>query len=245
MRISAGLEWIRGQGTPRSGPQLGPVLALLDPDSMELSWSTIETIANWNGQASSGDYKRKRMVELLILFPTGPLRRTLPSDPTKEAAPDSVMTEIDRLFGNDRWREIYEAQRSGAISGEDSWMHYVELYRLGLVGLGYTYTSVIEVRNTRNVVLYHLVFATTNATGKKVMKDVQGKARRVLPAMVEDERRARSAKGHRTLFEEDDADLDRYVADPNRWAFFTDAPPQAFDPSRYVRRSIEPPPTLF
>jgi hypothetical protein len=211
---------------------------------MELSWSTIEMIANWSGQASSSDYKRRNKIELLVLFPTGPMRRTLPSDPTKEQASGPAKATVDRLFGHDRWRDIYEAQRSGVISGEDAWMHYVELYRRGLHQLGYSYTSVIEVRNTRNVVLYHLVFATNNATGKKVMKDVQAKARRILPAMVAEERRARSSKG-RTLFEEDDADLDRYAADPSKWAFFTDGVPEPFDPNRYVCRPVELPATLF
>ena len=54
-RITEGLDWLRNQGTATSGPQLGPVFALLDPDSMELKWSTIETIAKWTGQAAPRD----------------------------------------------------------------------------------------------------------------------------------------------------------------------------------------------
>lgn len=66
------------------------------------------------------------------------------------------------------------------------------------------------------------------------MKDVQGRARKILPAMVEDEKRARRAGGPR-LFEEEDADLDRYAEDPDRWASFADDDPLVFDPSRHPR----------
>jgi three-Cys-motif partner protein len=233
--ITEGLNWLRSQGTARSGPQLGPVFALLDPDSMELEWSTIETIAKWTGQAGPNDWSRQgRLVELLVLFPTGPFRRSMPINPGTTEASDAAKAEVDLLFGNQEWRRIYDAQRSGAIGGEDSWMWYVHMYRRGLLDLGYKYTSAIEVRNTSSVVQYHLVFATANNTGRKVMRDVQSRARKILPAMVQEEKSARRAGADR-LFEEEDADLDRYAEDPDRWAFFTDEDPPAFDPSRHPR----------
>lgn len=238
-RITEGLDWLRSQGTATSGPQLGPVFALLDPDSMQLDWSTIETIANWTGQAAPSDYSRRRLVELLALFPTGGFRRSMPIQPGTTEAPEATKAEVDRLFGNQEWRTIYDAQRSGAIDGEDSWLWYVHLYRRGLLNLGYVYTSAIEVRNTSNVIQYHLVFATANNTGRKVMKDVQSRARKVLPAMIEEEKRARRAGADR-LFEEEDADLDRYAADPERWASFNDDEPMAFDPSKHPRPPESP-----
>jgi three-Cys-motif partner protein len=245
-RISEGLNWVRNQGSPTWGPHLGPVFVLLDPDSMQLRWSTVETIANWTGQSAPGDYRRKNKPELLILFPTGPFRRTMPTERGSEEASPGARADADRLFGNDKWTEIYAAQRSGAITGEESWMHYVELYRLGLMELGYTYTCVIEVKNTRNVVMYHLVFATQNSTGKRIMKDVQKRARTILPAMVEDEKAARKAGGAIRLFEEPDDDLDRYAQNPDKWAYFTDDQPQAFDPSRHRSPpELDDPPTLF
>jgi three-Cys-motif partner protein len=234
-RITQGLEWLRGQGTARSGPQLGPVFALLDPDSMELEWSTIETIAKWTGQTAPNDFSRQgRLVELLALFPTGGFRRSMPITAGTTEVSESTKAEVDRLFGNREWRSIYSAQRSGAIRGEDSWLWYVHLYRRGLLNLGYRYTSAIEVRNTSGVIQYHLVFATGNNTGRKVMKDVQGRARKILPAMVEDEKRVRRSGGPR-LFEEEDADLDRYAEDPDRWASFTDDDPLVFDPNGHPR----------
>jgi three-Cys-motif partner protein len=233
-RISEGLDWLRNQGTSKRGPQLGPVFALLDPDSMQLQWSTVKTIARWTGRAAPADYSRRRPIELLILFPTGGFRRSMPIQSGTTEVPEAAKAEVDRLFGNQEWRPIYEAQRSGSIEGEDSWLWYVHLYRRGLLDLGYTYTSAIEVRNTSNVIQYHLVFATANNTGKRVMGDVQRRARQVLPAMVEEEKSARRAGADR-LFEEEDADLDRYAAEPDRWASFNDDEPMAFDPSKHPR----------
>jgi three-Cys-motif partner protein len=235
-RIMEGLDWIRNQGTATTGPQLGPVFALLDPDSMQLEWSTVEKLARWTGMLTPNDYSRRRPVELLILFPTGAFRRSMPIQAGTTEATEETKADVDLLFGGDQWRPIYDSQRSGAIEGEDSWLWYVHLYRRGLVDLGYTYTSAIEVRNTLNVIQYHLVFATANNTGKKVMRDVQRRARKILPAMVEDEKRARRAGGTR-LFEEDDLDLDRYAADPERWASFHDDEPMAFDADKHPRPS--------
>jgi three-Cys-motif partner protein len=232
LKISEGLDWLRNQGTSRTGPQLGPLLAFLDPDALELDWRTIEVIAEWNGQRDPKDFSRRRKPELLVLFPTGPMRRTLPADRGTDEALEAQKLEVDRLFGNRGWRKIYQAQREGRIYGEAAWIHYVEQYRLGLSQLGYDYVSAIEVRNTSNVVLYHLVFATSHDAGARIMKAVQRKARAVLPAMVEEEKYRRTHSGDQ-LFEESDTDLDRYAADPSKWARVFDDPPRQFDPSRF------------
>ena len=176
-RIIEGLDWLRSQGTARWGPQLGPVFALLDPDSMELEWSTIETIAQWTGQAAPSDYSRQgRLVELLVLFPTGGFRRSMPIRPAplrhrkrrrpKWTACSAITMETDlrrATFGRHRRRRLLVVVRPPVPSG--------------LLNLGYKYTSAIEVRNTSSVIQYHLVFATVNNTGRKVMRDVQSRAR--------------------------------------------------------------------
>jgi three-Cys-motif partner protein len=166
-RITEGLDWLRCQGTATTGPQLGPVFALLDPDSMQLEWSTVETLARWSGKLTPNDYSRRRPVELLVLFPTGAFRRSMPIQAGTTEATSGTKADMDRLFGNDQWRTIYDSQRSGAIEGEDSWLWYVHLYRRGLLNLGYTYTSAIEVRNTLNVIQYHLVFATADTLARR------------------------------------------------------------------------------
>jgi hypothetical protein len=176
------------------------------------------------------DFKRKNRIELLVLFPTGPMRRQLPQLGKPEAA-EAQKAPIDRMFGDQSWRPIYLAQRDGLTTGEDSWLHYVELYRLRLLGLGYKHTAAIEVRNTNNVVLYHMVFATGHPAGARIMGAILEKARQVLPQMVNEEREARRSSDQR-LFEQDLNELETVANDPARWAKLYDQEPTPFDASR-------------
>jgi three-Cys-motif partner protein len=234
LKAIEGLAWLKSEGTPRSGPHLGATLAYLDPDGLELRWSTVETVARWCTTAPAGEYTRRNRVELLILFPTGPLRRTLPQR-GKKAASETQRLQVDTLFGNDEWRVIYQAQREGRVVGEGSWLHYVDLYRLGLKRLGYRYTSAIEVRNTKRVVLYHLVFATSNRAGRDIMSAVQQRARQILPRMIAAEQRRR-AKGEQSMFDEEDEELIQIAADPASWASFFN-----YDPVPFNREQHSPP----
>ena len=125
--------------------------------------------------------RQKGPIELLVLFPTGPLKRRLPQA-GKPAAPEALCQTVDRLFGSASWRAIYQDQRSGITTGEPSWSSLnANQYRLQLSTLGYADTFAIEVRNTRGVVVYHMVFATSSEAGRRIMKAVMDKAREVLP----------------------------------------------------------------
>lgn len=222
-QIGAGLDWWFGQGSARFGPYLGPTLAYLDPNSMELAWSTVAELAAF-GKAppTPGAYVRQKgPVEMLILFPTGPLKRSLPQPGKAEAKP-SACAKVDRLFGSDCWRPIYADQRAGVIKGEDSWSHYVNLYRYRLEQIGYSYTSAIEVRNTRGVVVYHMVFATGHVAGQNIMDAVMDRARAVLPQLLEQERQHVRSAGNMTesLFsdQEWEDELSAAADDPSRYA---------------------------
>ncbi len=233
-----GLAWWEGQGTATSGPVLGPTLAYLDPNSLQLNWATVERLATFRMRPRRGkEFVRSRPIELLVLFPTGAMRRTLPQPPRTEAD-DAAKSRVDRLFGGTDWRAIYEDQRAGNIVGEGSWLNYVEQYRYGLSQLGYEHTAAIEVRNTRNVVLYHMVFATAHTAGKKIMSAVMNRAREVLPRMIDEELRLRREQpALSTLFEdEDEVAVQAAAADPSRYAKLIDGPP-----SPYVPGPKEPP----
>lgn len=56
----------------------------------------------------------------------------------------------------------------------------MSLYRYRLEQIGYSYTSAIEVRNTRGVVVYHMDFATGHVAGQNIMDAVMDRARAVL-----------------------------------------------------------------
>ena len=179
-----------------------------------------------------GRLGRQRPIELLILFPTGPLKRTLPQAGKAEAA-RSARAKVDKLFGDHSWRPIYDDQRAGVIGGEDSWSHYVNLYRYRLLQLGYSHTAAIEVCNTRRVVLYHMVFATRNQAGKEIMGSVMSKARQGLPRLLDDERRRRrSTSDAEALFaaEEWETQLAAAADDPTKYARLLTGDPQPYAP---------------
>jgi three-Cys-motif partner protein len=227
LSLEDGLDWIKENGNSRSGPHLGQALAFLDPDSLELEWETVVKLASWQMSKNGSAFIRRNRIELLILFPTGPMRRQLSQPPRTEATEKQKLI-IDRLFGGEDWRSIYDAQRQGKIKGEDSWLHYVSQYRLQLTNLGYEFTAAIEVRNTGNVVMYHMIFATSNDTGKKIMKSVLAKASEILPKMIDDEKSRRRGSGPR-LFQESEAELEKIKADPGRWARLFAERPKPFD----------------
>jgi three-Cys-motif partner protein len=236
MEITAGLRWWYDQRQGKRGPYLGPTLAYLDPNSLELAWSTVETISRFGmAPPEPGAWVRQRgPIELLVLFPTGPLKRRLPQA-GKPAAAESMCETVDRLFGSQEWRAIYGDQRASITTGEPSWIHYVNLYRRRLAGLGYAHTSAIEVRNTKGVVLYHMVFATSSEPGKRIMNAVMEKTREVLPRLLEEERgRRREHPGRPSLFagQEDFAELEAISVDPERYAQLFTTTPEPYVPGQ-------------
>jgi hypothetical protein len=52
--------------------------------------------------------------------------------------------------------------------------------------LGYRYTHYLELKNVGGSTVYHMVFATDNDTGNKIMRDVYAEAARRIPAMRAD-----------------------------------------------------------
>lgn len=232
-KIDEGLRWWFDQRVGLRGPYLGAALAYLDPNSMELEWTTVETLARFGRTPPAPDaWVRPRPIEMLILFPTGPLKRSLPQAGKAEAAP-SAYAKVDKLFGDNSWRPIYDDQRAGVIGGEDSWSHYVNLYRYRLLQLGYSHTAAIEVRNTRRVVLYHMVFATGNRAGQQIMGSVMSKAREVLPKLLDDERRRRrttSDAGGLFAAEEWETELAAAADDPTKYARLLTEDPQPYKP---------------
>ncbi len=234
--LGPALEWWAGLGKEgRTGPHLGPTLAYLDPDGLQLDWKTVETLALFcTRRDREGQFIRRHCIELLILFPTGPLRRLLPQPPKKEAG-HRVTEQVDRLFGTDEWRRIYRDQRAGVIRGEESWIPYVDLYRHRLLTLGYKEVRGIEVRNTKNVVLYHLIFATQHPVGVRIMDSIFQRAGEVLPLLIDQERRRRASEDQSSppLFTEDEEALDQMAAAPDRFAKVLPKQPVLYEPGAW------------
>jgi three-Cys-motif partner protein len=151
-----------------------PTFAFLDPDGMELRWSTLELLASHKAGYRRSE-AREFKVELWMLFPSGGLLRTLALE-SGVAARDALRATT--LFGNEAWRPIYEAHASGRVAGGEARDAYVNLMRWRLErDLHYRYTHALAIRNEQtNAVLYHMVFATDNDAGNTIMGDLYVKA---------------------------------------------------------------------
>jgi three-Cys-motif partner protein len=140
-----------------------PSLCVLDPEGSELEWPTVVGVA---------EFKRgqKHKVEQLILLATdtGFTRGLF----TRAQIPDSSIAMMDRIFGNQRWHSIYERRLNGDITPKLAREEYVKLFQYGLEReLGYAHTLVrpIKDRGFEGRLKYMLVFATSNATGARIM----------------------------------------------------------------------------
>jgi three-Cys-motif partner protein len=153
--------------------RLAATFAFLDPDGMELEWSTLEALARHKaGYRVTGRSEYK--VELWMLFPTPGLIRALALDQAK-LRPDDVR-RATRLFGDERWRAIYDRRVSNHMEASEARDEYVNLLRWRLErDLGYRRTHPLEIKNERGLPLYHMVFATDNEAGDRIMTDLYGK----------------------------------------------------------------------
>jgi three-Cys-motif partner protein len=84
-----------------------PTFAFIDPNGMEAAWTTLEAIAAFRQKA-------KTKAELWLLFAAPQFARLLRVDGTEVREEDAAT--IDRLFGTDEWRAIYEARLNPNLS---------------------------------------------------------------------------------------------------------------------------------
>lgn len=170
-----------------------PTFAFIDPDGMELAWDSLKLLAahkaGYKKPGSGPEYK----VELWLLFPTQGLIRTLALDDAKLLP--SHESGATRLFGSDAWRPIYERRRTGKLTAAEAKEEYVNLMRWRLVhDLGYAKTHPFELKNTTGGTVYHMIFATDNAAGDKIMADIYTAAAKTIPGMQREARDRQSGQ---------------------------------------------------
>jgi three-Cys-motif partner protein len=160
-----------------------PTFAFIDPDGMELSWSTLRALAAHKGGYRGGKSgKPEYKVELWMLFPSAGLMRTLALDEEKLKPTDEA--RATRLFGEESWRPIYARRLKGRLSGSDVREEYVNLMRWRIQrDLDYRWTHPLELKNTRGIPLYHMIFATDNEAGTRIMEHLYASAAAEIPAM--------------------------------------------------------------
>ena len=136
-----------------------PFIALLDPQAGDLYWDTIAKI--------SSKYK----AELLINFPFGmAINRYMPRWEGK-TIDDKTKEKLTKIFGSNSWEPICQERRKNTISATVAREKYLDIYLQGLKSLGFKYYAVKNLKNTRNVHIYYLIFATRNRKGLEKMKD--------------------------------------------------------------------------
>lgn len=106
----------------------------------------------------------------MILLPTDTgFVRELPinADPTPEAE-----ARITAMYGNERWRDIYNRRKAGELSPDQARTEYVRLYAAGLKGeLGYKHALDRQIlqHGQKGHPLYFLIFATDHDVGRTIM----------------------------------------------------------------------------
>jgi three-Cys-motif partner protein len=159
-----------------------PTFAFIDPDGMELAWETLLALADHKrGYRTARSAKREYKVEMWMLFPSSGLMRALElnRDPTDEDA-----RKATRLFGDETWSRIHDLRRRGEIDGREAREEYVNLMRWRLERvLGYRWTHPLEVKNLRGGPLYHMILATDNDAGTRIMSDLYRRAAETIPQM--------------------------------------------------------------
>lgn len=192
-----------------------PTFAFLDPDGMELAWETLRLLATHKaGYRKSNSDRPEYKVELWLLFPTQGLIRTLALDRGK------LLPEHEegatRLFGTEQWRSIYERRQRGELAAADAKDEYVNLMRWRLTSdLGYAKTHPFELKNTVGGTLYHMIFATANAAGDRIMADLYRSASKGIPAMLQEARDRQSGQAS-LAFEEIEFAAPSYAYEPPR-----------------------------
>jgi three-Cys-motif partner protein len=136
-----------------------PFITLLDPQAGDLYWDTIQKISE------------KNKAELLINFPFGmAINRYMPLVEGKVI--DNEMREkLNKIFGTESWEPIYHERKKGTIISSQAREKYLDIYLIGLKKLGFKYFAVKNLKNSKNVHIYFLIFATRNRKGLEKMKD--------------------------------------------------------------------------
>lgn len=151
-----------------------PTFAFLDPDGMELHWSTIRRIAD-HKRLYAAQHDRNK-VEMWVLFSTGGIVRMLGGN--REFADAQRFPEkVARLYGAwGPWQAVWEARLDGRISPGDAKRAYLYLYMDRLAQLGYRHLLVRPIENSRNE-LYAMVFASDHPAGAQIMQWAQERDR--------------------------------------------------------------------
>jgi len=168
------------------GWRQAPSFAFVDQFSAEISWSTLVELAefrtaNWQG--------KHRKTELWLLFGDSFIPRGLSGvdgDPSKPVKPEYA-ERVDRMYGGQQWRDILCGRQQGLLDRSQWRLELVNLMRWRLEhDLGYASTIPLAVPRETGQVLYHMIFATDEQVGDRIMTQVLRNADQALAQMKQD-----------------------------------------------------------
>lgn len=136
----------------------------LDPFATEFEWATIEAVAD------------TRALDTWILFPIGAIRRMLPRWKKPEEVNEQWATRLDRIYGGDSWRELYEPSEQLSLFGPpqdrsdpgiDGLLRIYKRRLSELFGDRLLDTSA-TLMNSRDAPLFELIFAVGNPNPRAI-----------------------------------------------------------------------------
>lgn len=137
---------------PGKWPSLN--IAFLDPEGLELEWTTIHRLGSIN------------RMDLIINFSTGGLNRT------RKIAPEVG----DKFFGTNQWRSIVSDDADAAAKRRK----WIDFYLDQLTELGYKHQmddrAEIIAKNSKNVQVYSVIFASKHELGLKLWAEAVKRA---------------------------------------------------------------------
>lgn len=149
-------------------PVPAPTFAFLDPDGMELRWSTIRAIADHKRAYAERSGRSK--VEMWILFSSAGIVRMLSSNRALAEA-EGYPLKVAQLYGAwGPWQAVWDARLRKEISPGDAKKAYLFLYMDRLANLGYEHLLVRPMENSRNE-LYAMVFVSDHDAGARIAFD--------------------------------------------------------------------------
>jgi len=139
-------------------------LCLLDPYGLHLNWDVIRAAA------------RTRAVEIFLNFPVADMNRNVLWRNAEGVDTDDI-ARMNDFWGDESWREVaYKSVRGlfGSMQEKTDNDTLAQAFRARLKEVaGFIFVpDPMPMRNSSNSIVYYLFFASQNATGGKIVKDI-------------------------------------------------------------------------
>ena len=119
------------------------------------------------------------------------------------------------MLGTSAWHTIYNLQQAGQLTADQAAEEYVNLARWQLQHkLGYRWTHPLRINDLRGRLLYHMILATNNNTGNKIMSDIYSKTVAHNPRLYDEAKQAISGQYRLMPVEPVASEQQRYQCPP-------------------------------